>query len=96
MSPSPAVDPILVDLFAQLRGGVLLTLKCDGGRSPRSSGTPSTPQPLTARISVTTTGLRPKPAPQTRASYHVTRPALYAYAVGEAVGTAQGRLTPDL
>ena len=58
-----------------------------GGRSPRTLGT-FDPATLTARISVTdrrakTRNLRRDP----RANYHVTRPDLWAYAVGEAVAT---------
>ena len=86
MSPSTAADSGLVDLFAQLRVGVLITLKRDGRPQSSVVGHTFDPATLTARISITddrakTRNLRRDP----RASYHVTRPDLYAYAVGEAV-----------
>src|SRR4029450_8687718 len=86
MSSSSAPDPGLVDLFTQLRGGVLITLKRDGRAQSSVVGHTFDPATLTARISVTddrakTRNLRRDP----RASYHVTRPDLYAYAVGEAI-----------
>ena len=86
MSPSAGVDPGLVDFFAELRGGVLITLKRDGRPQSSNVGHTFDPATLTARISVTdgrakTRNLRRDP----RASYHVTRPDLWAYAVGEAV-----------
>jgi PPOX class probable F420-dependent enzyme len=86
-----AVDPTLVDLFAQQRGGTLITLKRDG--RPQASVVTHTfdPATLTLRVSITeprakTRNLRRDP----RASYMVTTPDLRAYAVAE--GTAQ--LTP--
>ena len=86
-----AVDPALADLFAQQRGGSLITLKRDG--RPQASVVTHTfdPDSLTLRVSITETraktrNLRRDP----RASYMVTSSDLRAYAVGE--GTAQ--LTP--
>jgi PPOX class probable F420-dependent enzyme len=86
-----AVDPVLADLFAQQRGGTLITLKRDG--RPQASVVTHTfdPATLTLRVSITeprakTRNLRRDP----RASYMVTTSNLRAYAVGE--GTAQ--LTP--
>jgi PPOX class probable F420-dependent enzyme len=86
-----AVDPALADLFAQQRGGTLITLKRDG--RPQASVVTHTfdPASLTLRVSITeprakTRNLRRDP----RASYMVTTSNLRAYAVGE--GTA--RLTP--
>src|SRR5690348_12740175 len=86
MSPSTAVDPGLVDLFTQVHVGVLITLKRDGRPQSSVVGHTFDPATLTARISITddrakTRNLRRDP----RASYHVTRPDLYAYAVGEAI-----------
>jgi PPOX class probable F420-dependent enzyme len=86
-----AVDPELADLFAQQRGGTLITLKRDG--RPQASVVTHTfdPATLTLRVSITeprakTRNLRRDP----RASYMVTSPDLRAYAVAE--GSAQ--LTP--
>ena len=86
-----AVDPALADLFAQQRGGALITVKRDG--RPQASVVTHTfdPATLTLRVSITeprakTRNLRRDP----RASYMVTTSDLRAYAVGE--GTAQ--LTP--
>jgi PPOX class probable F420-dependent enzyme len=86
-----AVDPALADLFAQQRGGSLITLKRDG--RPQASVVTHTfdPDALTLRASITETraktrNLRRDP----RASYMVTTSDLRAYAVGE--GTAH--LTP--
>jgi PPOX class probable F420-dependent enzyme len=86
-----AVDPALADLFAQQRGGSLITLKRDG--RPQASVVTHTfdPDALTLRVSITETraktrNLRRDP----RASYMVTTSDLRAYAVGE--GTAH--LTP--
>ena len=86
-----AVDPALADLFAQQRGGSLITLKRDG--RPQASVVTHTfdPATLTLRVSITeprakTRNLRRDP----RASYMVTSPDLRAYAVAE--GSAH--LTP--
>ena len=86
-----AVDPAVADLFAQQRGGTLITLKRDG--RPQASVVSHTfdPDTLTLRVSITeprakTRNLRRDP----RASYVVTTSDLRAYAVGD--GTAQ--LTP--
>ena len=65
MSPSAAVDPGLVDLFAQLRGGVLITLKRDGRPQSSVVGHIFDPATLTARISVTDGRAKTrKPAPR--------------------------------
>lgn len=79
-----ALDPTLVDLFTELGGGTLITLKRDG--RPQSSVVSHAFDPVTRtlRISVTedrakTRNLRRDP----RVSYQVTRPDLGAYAVGE-------------
>ena len=85
MSPSPAADSGLVDLFAQLRVGVLITLKRDGRPQSSVVGHTFDPATITARISVTRRARRPETCAATRANYHVTRPDLWAYAVGEAV-----------
>ncbi|GAA1261312.1 PPOX class F420-dependent oxidoreductase [Pseudonocardia aurantiaca] len=81
----------LLDLFAQVPRGILITLKEDGRPQSSVVGHAFDPVTRTLRISVTddrakTRNLRRDP----RASYHVTRPDQYAYAVGE--GTAE--LTP--
>jgi PPOX class probable F420-dependent enzyme len=78
------VDPELLQLFTDLRGGTLITLKRDG--RPQSSVVTHAFDPATAtlRVSVTedrakTRNLRRDP----RVSYQVTRPDLGGYAVGE-------------
>lgn len=83
-----APDPAQLDLFTEIGGGVLITLKRDG--RPQSSVVSHAfdPATRTVRISVTegrakTRNLRRDP----RVSYQVTRPDLSAYAVGE--GTAR-------
>jgi PPOX class probable F420-dependent enzyme len=89
MAIDPAsADPALVDLFAQQRGGSLITLKRNG--RPQASVVTHLfdPNTLTLTVSVTETraktrNLRRDP----RASYVVTTPDLRAYAVGE--GMAQ-------
>ena len=87
MSP----DPQLLNLFAEQKGGTLITLRRDG--RPQASVVTHTfdPDTSTLRVSITeprakTRNLRRDP----RASYMVTSPNLRAYAVGEA--TAE--LTP--
>lgn len=86
-----ALDPQLLALFTEIRGGTLITIKRDG--RPQSSVVTHAFDPAThtLRVSVTegrakTRNLRRDP----RLSYQVTRPDLSAYAVGE--GTAV--LTP--
>jgi PPOX class probable F420-dependent enzyme len=86
-----ALDPSLLALFGEIRGGTLITLKRDG--RPQSSVVTHAfdVATRTLRISVTdgrakTRNLRRDP----RVSYQVTAPDLGAYAVGE--GTA--RLAP--
>lgn len=79
-----AFDPALLDLFARLRGGSLITLKRDG--RPQASVVIHVWDATTrsVRISLTddrakTRNLRRDP----RASYHVVAPDLRAWAVGE-------------
>lgn len=79
-----AFDPRLVDLFTEISGGTLITLKRDG--RPQSSVVAHTfdAETRTLHISVTddrakTRNLRRDP----RVSYQVTRTDLSAYAVGE-------------
>ena len=86
-----AFDPALLELFARLRGGSLITLKRDG-RPQASVVIHAWDGPArTVRVSLTddrakTRNLRRDP----RASYQVVSPDLTAWAVGE--GFAQ--LTP--
>ena len=79
-----AFDPALLALFAELRGGSLITLKRDG--RPQASVVIHAwdPDRRAVRISVTddrakTRNLRRDP----RASYQVVAPDLTAWAVGE-------------
>ena len=79
-----AFDPALLALFAELRGGSLITLKRDG--RPQASVVIHVWDPgrRAVRISVTddrakTRNLRRDP----RASYQVVAPDLHAWAVGE-------------
>jgi PPOX class probable F420-dependent enzyme len=79
-----AFDPALLDLFARLRGGSLITLKRDG--RPQASVVIHAWNAATrgVRISLTedrakTRNLRRDP----RASYQVVAPDLRAWAVGE-------------
>ena len=79
-----AFDPALLALFAELRGGSLITLKRDG--RPQASVVIHVwdPDRRAVRISVTddrakTRNLRRDP----RASYQVVSPDLTAWAVGE-------------
>ena len=79
-----AFDPALLALFAELRGGSLITLKRDG--RPQASVVIHAwdPDRSAVRISVTddrakTRNLRRDP----RASYQVVAPDLTAWAVGE-------------
>ena len=86
-----AVNPALVELFAQQRGGSLVTLKRDGRPQVSVVSHAFDPATTTLRVSITesrakTRNLRRDP----RASYLVTSPDLRAYAVGD--GIAQ--LTP--
>lgn len=81
-----ANDPALVELFAQQRGGSLITLKRNG--RPQASVVTHLfdPDTLTLKVSVTETraktrNLRRDP----RASYIVTTPDLRSYAVGEGI-----------
>jgi PPOX class probable F420-dependent enzyme len=79
-----AFDPALLGLFAELRGGSLITLKRDG--RPQASVVIHAwdAASRTIRVSLTddrakTRNLRRDP----RASYHVVAPDLRAWAVGE-------------
>ena len=79
-----AFDPALLDLFAQLRGGSLITLKRDG--RPQASVVVHAWDAATrsVRVSLTedrakTRNLRRDP----RASYQVVSPDLRGWAVGE-------------
>jgi PPOX class probable F420-dependent enzyme len=76
----------LLDLFAQVANGVLITLKRDGRPQSSVVGHTFDPASRTLRISITddrakTRNLRRDP----RATYHVTRPDQRAYAVGEGI-----------
>lgn len=91
MTDVPSVDPALLELFGTQRRGVLTTIRRNG--RPQSSVVAHVfdPDTLTLRVSLTerrakTRNLRRDP----RASYLVSRPDLWAYAVGD--GTAE--LTP--
>lgn len=86
-----ALDPSLLAMFGEIRGGTLITLKRDG--RPQSSVVTHAfdPADRTLRISLTdsrakTRNMRRDP----RVSYQVTSSDLWTYAVGE--GVAQ--LTP--
>jgi PPOX class probable F420-dependent enzyme len=86
-----AFDPALLDLFARLRGGTLITLKRDG--RPQSSIVSHAFDPATATLAVSLTDDRAKTRNlrrDPRASYHVSRADMRGYAVGE--GLAE--LTP--
>jgi PPOX class probable F420-dependent enzyme len=86
-----AFDPALLDLFARLPGGSLITLKRDGRPQASVVGHAWDPASRSIRVSLTedrakTRNLRRDP----RASYQVVTPDRRAWAVGE--GTAE--LTP--
>ena len=79
-----AFDPALLDLFARLRGGSLITLKRDGRPQASVVGHAWDAATCGVRISVTedrakTRNLRRDP----RASYQVVTPDLRQWAVGE-------------
>jgi PPOX class probable F420-dependent enzyme len=79
-----APDPALLDLFATVPRGILITLKRDGRPQSSVVGHAFDAATRTLRVSVTdgrakTRNLRRDP----RASYHVTRLDGWAYAVGE-------------
>src|SRR5690349_23200723 len=83
---SPSFDPTLTDLIATVRNRILITLKRDG--RPQSSIVSHAFDPAGATLTISLTDDRAKTRNlrrDPRASYHVTRPDLYAYAVGEAV-----------
>ena len=89
MTASTATDSQptgLVDLFTQLTGGVLITLKQDG--RPQSSVVTHAFDRATRTLRVSLTDTRAKTRNlrrDPRASYQVTLPDLSAYAVGEGV-----------
>ena len=86
-----AFDPALLDLFARLRGGSLITLKRDG--RPQASVVIHVWDAATRSVRVSLTDDRAKTRNlrrDPRASYQVVAPDLRAWAVGE--GFAQ--LTP--
>ena len=79
-----AIDPALLDLFAQLRGGSLITLKRDG--RPQASVVVHAWDAATCSIRVSLTDDRAKTRNlrrDPRASYEVVSPDLRAWAVGE-------------
>jgi len=79
-----AFDPALLDLFAQLRGGSLITLKRDG--RPQASVVVHAWDAATCSIRVSLTDDRAKTRNlrrDPRASYEVVSPDLRAWAVGE-------------
>ena len=79
-----AFDPALLDLFAQLRGGSLITLKRDG--RPLASVVVHAWDTATCSIRVSLTDDRAKTRNlrrDPRASYEVVSPDLRAWAVGE-------------
>ena len=79
-----AFDPALLDLFAQLRGGSLITLKRDG--RPQASVVIHAWDAATRSIRVSLTDDRAKTRNlrrDPRASYEVVSPDLRAWAVGE-------------
>ena len=79
-----AFDPALLDLFAQLRGGSLITLKRDG--RPQASVVVHAWDAATCGIRVSLTEDRAKThnlRRDPRASYEVVSPDLRAWAVGE-------------
>jgi PPOX class probable F420-dependent enzyme len=79
-----AFDPALLDLFAQLRGGSLITLKRDG--RPQASVVIHAWDAATHSIRVSLTDDRAKTRNlrrDPRASYQVVSPDLRAWAVGE-------------
>ena len=79
-----AFDPALLDLFARLRGGSLITLKRDG--RPQASVVIHIWDEDTRSIRVSLTDDRAKTRNlrrDPRASYHVVAPDLRAWAVGE-------------
>jgi PPOX class probable F420-dependent enzyme len=79
-----AFDPALLDLFARLRGGSLITLKRDG--RPQASVVIHAWDSATRSIRVSLTEDRAKTRNlrrDPRASYQVVAPDLRAWAVGE-------------
>ena len=79
-----AFDPALLDLFARLRGGSLITLKRDG--RPQASVVIHAWDAATRSIRVSLTEDRAKTRNlrrDPRASYQVVSPDLRAWAVGE-------------
>jgi len=83
---SDAPDPHLVELFATRPVGVLATIKRDGRPQLSNVNHAFDPDTLTLRFSITdgrakTANLRRDP----RASYHVSKPAGWSYAVAEGI-----------
>ena len=79
-----AFEPALLDLFARLRGGSLITLKRDG--RPQASVVIHVWDEATRSIRVSLTDDRAKTRNlrrDPRTSYHVVAPDLRAWAVGE-------------
>jgi PPOX class probable F420-dependent enzyme len=86
-APSRPTDPLL-DLVAERRIGVLVTLKRDG--RPQLSNVTYAFDPATGQVRVSVTDDRAKVANlrrDPRVSLHVTRPDLGAYAVVEGVAS---------
>ena len=93
-----AFDPALLDLFARLRGGSLITLKRDG--RPHASVVLHAWDAETTTILVSLTDDRVKTRNlrrDPRASYEVVSPDLSGWAVGEGIAeltpTAEDRTT---
>jgi PPOX class probable F420-dependent enzyme len=79
-----AFDPALLALFAELRGGSLITLKRDG--RPQASVVIHVWDPARRAVLISVTDDRAKTRNlrrDPRASYHVVAPDLTAWAVGE-------------
>ena len=79
-----AFDPALLTLFAELRGGSLITLKRDG--RPQASVVIHVWDPARRAVLISVTDDRAKTRNlrrDPRASYHVVAPDLTAWAVGE-------------
>jgi PPOX class probable F420-dependent enzyme len=79
-------DPALLDLFAAVRNGILITLKRDGRPQSSIVSHRFDAGERTLHVSLTddrakTRNLRRDP----RATYHVSRPDMRGYVVGEAV-----------
>ena len=87
MSP----DPQLLNLFAEQKGGTLITLRRDGRPQASVVSHHFDPATRTVRVSITEPGAKTRNLRRdARASYMVTTPDRRSYAVGD--GTAE--LTP--